>query len=70
MEMYWHNYDTGEYDYREAPTTLEEAYPYLPNSPTLAARSLLEIYVKHKEMDLMEAMTEVLTLCIPEEHRL
>ncbi len=42
---YWHNYQTGEMDFREAPETDEEMRPYLPQDP-----SALGLYQCHREM--------------------
>jgi hypothetical protein len=38
----WHNFATGQIDYRTAPTTDEEAKQYLPQQP--AALNLYDLY--------------------------
>lgn len=59
--LHRYNYTTDEYDYRDAPTTDEEAKRYLPQQP--AAQGLFDC---HREMGLgiLEAMVEVLTAVI------
>jgi hypothetical protein len=41
-KRYWHNFVTGEADYRTAPATDEEAKQYLPQDP--AALSRYDLY--------------------------
>lgn len=61
--MYWHNFDTGEADYVEAPKTDEEAVKYLPIG---AARNLYTLYREHEGLKVIEAMTRILSHCVGE----
>ena len=61
QESYWHNYVTGEYDYREFPTSFDDARAYIPQIP--AAQGLFQVYEK-MELPLLEAMTKTLEACV------
>ena len=64
--MWWHNYKTGEYDYRERPTSDEEAIKYIPQLD--AAQGLYQC-LREMGKDILEAMKEVLIACLPEDSR-
>ena len=57
MRMYWSNFVTGEADYREAPTTDEEAKQYIPQWP-----AALNLYDLRRQMgdSVMDALGGVL----------
>lgn len=58
---YWHNYETGEREYRDAPHTDEEALQLLPQNT--AAKGLYEIY-RLQSHTILNSMLKVLTACI------
>jgi len=54
---YWYNFQTGEYDFVEAPTTDEEAVKYLPQ---LGAGLTLYSLYREQGLDIVESMKNVL----------
>ena len=58
---YWYNYVTGDYEYRAAPETDDDAKSLLPQIP--AAQGL---YTVLREMDngILDSMIKVLTACV------
>ena len=67
MKIPWHNYRTGEYDYREAPTTDEEARDYVPQG---AGSNLYTLYRRGEEnISIMEALIKVLTIATGKTER-
>jgi hypothetical protein len=62
MLMFWHNFQTGEADHREAPTTDEDAIQYIPQLE--AAQRLYEC-LRLQGKGILEAMKETLTACLP-----
>lgn len=58
---YWHNFRTGEGEYREAPKDFSD---YVPQ---IGGRGLYQLYVEHKGMGPLEAALKVLSLCVGEE---
>jgi len=66
MLGYWHNYRTGETDYREAPASDEEAVDYLPQG---AGTQLYLLYREHSEkpLSVLEAMVKVLSVAVGEK---
>lgn len=58
--LFWHNYDTGEYEPRSsAPTTKEEWLPYISNWP--GARELFVLLVDHMNVKPIDAARDVMT---------
>ena len=62
--MYWENIRTGESDFREAPTTDEEAVDYLPQG---AGVNLYKLY-RETGNGIIESMIKVLTIAVGEKH--
>jgi hypothetical protein len=56
-KKFWHNFATGETDYREPPTTDEEAEQYIPQ---MGGVGLYRIYREHGKLDILQAMIRVL----------
>ena len=59
--LYWFNYMTGEYDYREMPSTDDEVLNYIPQDVAVWG-----LYRCHRQMDkgIAEAMIATLTACV------
>ena len=53
----WHNFRTGETDYREEGS-IEDYGDYVPQG---AGRSLYDLYVLHEKMNPLEAALRVLS---------
>jgi len=60
-KRYWHNYKTGEIEYREAPTTDAEALELISQLP--AAQGLYDCRRKLGD-GILDAMMAVLTACV------
>lgn len=60
----WYNFTTDEYEYRDAPTTDEQAMWCIPQDPS--ALALFQIYRK-QDLPILESMIHVLTACVGEE---
>ena len=58
---YWYNCDKDEYEYRDAPTTAEEALSFIPAIP--AARGMFAVYIRMGDA-VLDAMTKTLTACV------
>lgn len=65
-KLYWYNYRTGEYDYRERPTSDEEAVEYI--SQLDAAQGQYQC-LRELGKDILEAMKEALSACLPADLR-
>jgi len=61
---YWGNFVTGEHDYREAPTTDEEAVQYIPQETAVQ-----NLYKLHRQMGLspLEALGKTLMTVVGED---
>ena len=62
--LYWYNFMTGDYDFREAPQTDEEAERYIPQ---LGGVALYRIYREHEGLGIIEAMIKVLEKALGDE---
>lgn len=58
-EMYWYNYVTSKYEYRETPSDFTN---YIPQQP--AAISLYNLLIEHKGMTPVGAALQVLKACV------
>jgi len=63
---YWHNYKTGQYEYRYAPDTDEDALALLPQYP--AAQGMFEVY-REMGKSILDAMDYTLSACVGEPIR-
>lgn len=61
---FWYNFVTGEYDYREAPTTDKEAVQYIPQ---LGGVGLYQIFRERDSLTIIEAMAKVLEIAAGED---
>lgn len=61
-QLHWYNYKTGENDYREKPIDDKEAVDYIPQLD--AAQNLYQC-LRGMGKDILEAMKDVLTACLP-----
>ena len=59
--MFWFNYETGNFEEREAPATDAEAMVLIPQQP--AACGLYRCY-RDLGMPILEAMANVLSQCV------
>ena len=59
--LYWYNYETQEYVYRDAPQNDDDAVKYLPQSPAVYG-----LYRCHRAMgaSVLDAMIKTLTSCV------
>ncbi len=64
-EAFWHNFATGEYEFRTPPTTDEEAIEYLPQDP--AVHNLYSLYRLHGDLSIGQAMVNVLSSAVGED---
>ena len=63
-KLYWWSFKTEEHEYRDAPTTDEEAMLYIPQIP--AAQGLYQA-CRMQGHDILGSMAEVLKACIGEK---
>jgi len=64
QRAYWFNMKTGEFEYRQAPSTDADCTQYIPQNPS--AQALYKLYRVQGGLTMMEAMTNVLSACVGE----